>query len=111
MGFDITGTYYVYDLEEIEGFDDLKNRVVINWGKGALAWHQKMRDKGKLRDKEVIEILPKGYVKEFPGFLDFVLRYDELTTIMKSPEANREWHTMLSSVAGIYLITDTKEGK
>jgi hypothetical protein len=94
-----------YDLEKVEGFDDLKNRVVIDWGKSALAWHQWMRD------REVTEILPVGYVKGFPGYLDFVLRYDELQKIMNAPEANREWHTMLSSVAGVYLIMDTESGK
>jgi|GEM_PF-238871 hypothetical protein len=93
-----------YDLQEIEGFDDLKNRVVIDWGKGALAWHQ------WAKEFEVTEILPQGYVREFPGFLDFVIRYDELTTIINAPEANREWHIMLSSVAGIYLILDTRNG-
>jgi hypothetical protein len=30
---------------------------------------------------------------------------------MNAPEANREWHTMLSSVAGVYLIMDTESGK
>ena len=103
--FDIIGeTNVFYDLQEIEGFDDLKNRVVIDWGKGALAWHQ------WAKDREVTEILPQGYVREFPGFLDFVIRYDELTTIINAPEANREWHIMLSSVAGIYLILDTRDG-
>lgn len=112
--FDIIGdTDVFYDLKEIDGFDDLKNRVVIDWGKGALAWSQWVRKNGtgNLKNKEVVEILPKGYVKEFPGFLDFVIRYDELEAIVNNPEANREWHTMLSSVAGIYLIMDTDGGK
>jgi hypothetical protein len=104
--FDIVGdTDVFYDLKKIEGFEDLKNRVVIDWGKSALAWHQ------WASEREVTEIFPTGYVKEFPGFLDFVIRYDELQTIMNTPEANREWHTMLSSVAGIYLIMDTKGGQ
>lgn len=112
--FDITGdTYVFYDLKEMEGFDDLKSRAVVDWGKGALAWSQWVRKNGtgKLKDKEVTEILPTGYVKEFPGFEDFVLRYDDLQKMVNNPEANREWHTMLSSVAGIYLIMDTEGGK
>jgi hypothetical protein len=36
------------------GFDDLKGRVVIEWGKGALAWHE------RTTSKEAIEVLPKG---------------------------------------------------
>lgn len=98
------GGYY-YLLEEVHGFEDFKGRVVINWGNNALAWHQ------RLSKKEVIEILPTGYVKEFPGYLDFVLRYDELVSIIDNPDANREWHRKLLSVAGIYLITDMVTGK
>lgn len=96
---------YFYELEQVPGFEDLRDRVVINWGKSPLAWHQ------WLKEKEVIEVLPAGYVREFPGYLDVVLRYDELVAIIENPEANREWHTMLSAVAGIYLITDTHTGK
>jgi hypothetical protein len=94
-----------YELEEVPGFEDLKDRVVIDWGKGALAWHQ------WLKHKEVVEILPAGYTKKFTGYLDFVLTYDELVKIIKNPIANKEWHAMLSSVAGVYLILDESTGK
>jgi len=50
-------------------------------------------------------------VREFPGYLDFVLSYDELVAIIKNPDANREWHRMLSAVAGVYLIADLKTGR
>jgi hypothetical protein len=97
---------YYYELEKVGGFEALEDRIVIEWGSSSLAWHQWLRD----NDKEVIEILPKGYVREFPGYLDFVLSYDELVGIISSPDANREWHRMLSAVAGVYLITDVKTG-
>lgn len=97
------GFYYV--LELVHGFEALTDRVVIDWGAGALAWHQ------WLTDKEVIQVLPKGYVREFPGYLDFVLTFDELVSIVLHPEANREWHRMLAAVAGVYLIADMATGK
>ena len=96
---------HYYELEEVPGFEDLKGRVVIEWGKSTRSWHQ------NLRQKEVVEILPMGYVREFPGYLDFTLHYDELVEIIKNPEANREWHRMLAAVAGIYLIADAQTGK
>lgn len=99
-----TDNRYYYILEEVKGFEDLNGRVVIDWGGSPLAWHQ------WLTEKEVIEILPAGYVKEFSGFLDIILRYDELVSIINAPDANREWHRMLASVAGVYLITDTITG-
>lgn len=96
---------YFYDLEKEPGYEDLENRVVIEWGASPRAWHQ------WLSQREVVEILPKGYVKEFPGYLDFVLTYDELVSIVKNPSANRDWHRMLSAVAGVYLIADASTGK
>jgi hypothetical protein len=59
----------------------------------------------------VIEVLPKGYVRAFPGYLDFVLKQQELREIVANPEANRTWHSMLSEVAGIYLIVDQRTGR
>jgi hypothetical protein len=29
-----------YELQTVPGFEDLKDRIVIDWGKGARAWHQ-----------------------------------------------------------------------
>ncbi|MBY0513945.1 MAG: GIY-YIG nuclease family protein [Gemmataceae bacterium] len=98
--------YYVLDRQT--GFDDLIGRMVIDWGSSPLAWHQWLDAKN---DKEVVEILPAGYVRDFPGYLDFVISFDELVGIVKNPAANREWHRRLSAVAGVYLIVDGKSGK
>ena len=46
----------------------------------------------------------------YSGFLDLIVGLDELTRIVKNPEANREWHSSLSEVAGVYLIVDTGTG-
>lgn len=93
---------YFYELKCDSRFDDLARRVVVDWG--ARTWHQ------WFVDREVLEVLPRGYVKEFPGYLDFVLNYPELVEIVEHPAANREWHQMLRAVAGIYLITDQQTG-
>jgi hypothetical protein len=102
-----SSTDYYYELEEVRSFDDLRGRVVIDWGASSLSWHQWWTGK----DKEVIEILPVGYVRAFPGYLDFVLSYDELVRIIGNADANREWHRMLIAIAGVYLIADMKTGK
>jgi hypothetical protein len=91
---------YFYELTREPSFDDLAERVVINWGTGTRSWCQ------RLRDREVIEILPAGYARDFPGHFDFILSYAELSRIVGSPDAHREWHRRLESVAGIYVITD-----
>ena len=98
---------YVYNLVRDQRFDVLRDRLVIDWGAGTRSWVQKFRPD----EKEVVEVLPRGYVKEFPGFLDFILRFDELRTMIENRTANREWHRMLGSVAGVYLILDTMTGR
>ena len=94
--------WFYYDLELMPGFEDFQERVIINWGKAAIKWHQWAT---KDNDKEVIEVLPVGYTRDWPGYLDFILTHDELVRICNNPEANREWVYKLSTVAGIYLIT------
>lgn len=96
---------FYYELERLPGFEDYTERIIIDWGNGALSWHQ------WLSEKEVIEVLPRGYVAAFPGYLDFVLTFEELRTLVQHPEANREWHRMLAAVAGVYLIVDAETGK
>ncbi len=96
-----------YDLQSAPEFDDLVDRLVIDWGNNAIAWHQWYHAQAK----EVIEILPKGYIGNFPGLLDFMLEYDELKTLIYNPEANHEWRQHLSSVNGIYLILDASTGQ
>lgn len=81
-----------------------KDRLIIEWGKATISWCQ------KLSAKEVVEILPIGYVNDFPGFDEIILDFDDLKKIMDNKDANREWHRMLASVAGIYLILDTVTG-
>jgi len=46
--------YFYYDLAKVPGFEDLEQRVVIDWGHSR-SWHQWPK-----RDKEVLELLPTG---------------------------------------------------
>jgi len=97
---------YRYDLEKIEGFEDFEKRLVIRWNNVAQAWCMKI----DTNEKEVVQLLPKGYVRDFPGYLDVNLFYSELAAIIADPDANAVWHKMLSSVAAVYLIVDTTDG-
>lgn len=97
---------YEYNLEEMPAFKEFSDRLVIDWGGNAISWHQ-WYDR---QEKEVVEILPKGYIGNFPGLLDFVLDYDELKTLISNPDANYEWRHHLSAVNGVYLILDTSTG-
>lgn len=97
------GNFYV--LKKCEGYDDLEDRVIIDWGKSTRAWVR------WLSRMTVIEVLPEPNVMIFPGFENIVLKMDELRSIMKSNLVHRDWHVSLKNTAGIYLIYDSETGK
>lgn len=99
------GPFYFYDLIRDYSLSELEERLVIDWGSSTVSWCQK-----KL-DKDVIEILPKGFAKTFLGYENVILMFDELEKIVKNPDVNRQWKMMLSNVYGVYLILDTTNGQ
>ncbi len=100
LGSQFVDGHYLYNLQQVEAFDGLVDRLVIDWGASARAWLQ-WYDR---QEKAVIEILPSGYIGSFPGLQDFVLEFDELKTLIDNPEANHDWNHHLSAVNGVYLI-------
>lgn len=97
---------YFYDFRKESGFEDLENRLVIDWGKGTRAWIQ------HASNKEVVEIFPKGQLlRPFKDYLEFTLTHSELQYLYAHQEANREWRSRLSAVAGVYMILATTSGK
>jgi hypothetical protein len=97
---------YFYDLKKVNILNDMIDRVVIDWGNAAIKWEQWYHK----NPKEIIEILPKGYLGEFPGLTNFVLDFQELKKLIVNPDANRDWKNHLSSINGIYMILDNKTG-
>lgn len=97
----------LFDFQEVEGFDILKERVIINWGESALSWHQWWKN-----DKEVVRI-DKGFgndiVPPFTRYEDVVLNYEQLAKIFST--SNLEWKSKLEACNCIYLILDKNTGK
>lgn len=94
-----------YTLTYCPAFKDLEDRLVIDWGKGALAWHQ------WLTDRTILEIRAQG--RTLPPFRDYLrvhLTYDELTSLYGQVAAHKDWITGLSAIGAIYLITDSITG-
>lgn len=112
--FDKLLGHYDYELLRDERFDSLVQRLVIDWGKSVLSWHQ-WHDATREKDKKVVELLPAGYDgqfdRPFPGYLDFTLTHAELKDMVHNPQRNSEWHRALKSVSGVYLILDDRDGK
>jgi hypothetical protein len=97
---------YFYELARQPEFETLENRVVIEWGRAAQAWHQ------YTTNKRVDRVLPKGQLlRPFTDYLDFTLTHKELRYLVDHQEANSEWRFRLSAVAGVYLILATTTGR
>lgn len=93
-----------YEMKEVEGYEDLKERVIINWGEAAISWHQWISNL-----KAVIEIHPGLHYQQFKDYFDFILDFKELQEIVTNQYS--DWKKVLSITKGIYLINDVKTGK
>jgi hypothetical protein len=92
---------HFYELRRVPGFEELEHRLVIEWGKAAISWHQQL----KSNDKTIFELLPPGRtLAPFVDYLEFTLSFDELCKLFKHPDAHPDWRSSLRSVAGVYLI-------
>ncbi|MBF0694662.1 MAG: GIY-YIG nuclease family protein [Flavobacterium sp.] len=94
---------FVYEMEEVFGFEDLKERVIVKWT-NAISWHQYIKNL-----MEVIQIHPGLHYKQFTDYTDFILNYRELKEIVQNQYS--DWKKMLAATKGIYLIHDTLSGK
>lgn len=98
--------HFFYALEKRSGFEDLEDRLIIDWGKAALAWHQWF-----MADRPVIEIRPRGRaLAPFRDYLRVDLSFDDLVRLAAQPDAHRDWVAGLSAVGAIYLVVNALTG-
>lgn len=94
-----------FDIQEVLGFELLKERVVIDWN-NPIQWLQHYNDMPVIRiDRGLME----NNIPVFTRYEDVILDYVQLQTIIKSN--NSEWKSRLESCNCIYLILDKKNGK
>lgn len=99
------GNNYCYQLERVPGLEHLEDRVIVQWGAGALAWCQ------RVSNKPVLEVTAPGReLPPFDDYLEFSLSFGQLRALFKNDDAHHEWRSRLSAVAGIYLITAETSG-
>ena len=94
-----------YQLNPTAHCHELSERLVIDWGGSAVSWVQKRTD------KPVIAILPHAQFFKFDSFETSILDFEILCAIVKNDSANMEWQQILSSVNGVYCISDASSGK
>lgn len=102
----------VYDLSEADGFEPLKECVIIKWGDkptDGVHWHQYYNSNPKpvIRIDEGIESA-EG-VPYFKSYADINLSYEQLQKVINSNDST--WQTALQSLNCIYMIVDRHTGK
>lgn len=99
------GRVRTFDLTVSDRLADLRNRLVIGW-RSPRTWRLSGPTAAGYPVLEIADAQPVP----FPGFDRLVLNYPQLQAVMRE-HRYASWRTALSSVTGIYLITDTLDGR
>lgn len=100
------GALREFDLQLRPGaLADLVGRLVIRWA-SPRAWWVNGTTAQNYPVLEVVAAEPEP----FPGFDNLVVDFDRLQAVVSDPRY-AAWRTALSSVIGIYLITDLSDGR
>lgn len=99
------GNLRTFDLVASDHLADLRNRLVIGW-RSPRAWRLNGTTAGGYPVLEIADAEPVP----FPGFDRLALDYTELQAVLRE-QRYASWRTALASVVGVYLITDTRDGR
>lgn len=99
------GVRRTFDLVVSEHMADLRNRLVIGW-RSPRTWRLNGPTAAGYPVMEIADAQPVP----FPGFDRLVLDHAQLQAVMRE-HRYASWRTALSSVIGVYLITDTRDGR
>jgi len=100
-----------YKLTLLDDFKEYRKRLIIklkkpiSWGIYNKPFSSIQRD----FNPEIYEISPSAKLDNFNGFNKVLLKHSELQYIFQNDAP--EWRNNLSSVKGIYCITDTSNGQ
>lgn len=99
------GVRRIFDVVQSEHMADLRNRLVIGW-RSPRTWRMNATTAASYPVVGIADAEPIP----FPGFDRLVLSHVQLQAVMRE-HRYASWRTALSSVFGIYLITDTRDGR
>lgn len=99
------GVRRVFDMVVSEHMADLRGRLVIGW-RSPRTWWMRATTAASYPVMGIADAEPVP----FPGFDRLVLDYPQLQAVMRE-HRYASWRTALASVVGIYLITDTRDGR
>ncbi len=99
---------YRYMAKELAGLEHLIGKAIIMFKKEFRASY--LKGENYVDKLVMVELRPqKLTIGDFPGFKSVLLSYRMLKTVVR--ESNSSWSTVLSNVAGVYLIADVSSGK
>lgn len=96
-----------FELRPSRFLSALNDRLVIEWD-NPRSWHRSANSVTAAR-MPVLEIADRDKVS-FPGFDGVLLPYYQLRDMVDDPRY-ADWRTALAEVQGIYLITDSSNGR
>lgn len=99
---------FLYITEEITGLEHLTGKAIIQFKKDFRASYLKAK---KYANQLILKELrdQRMTIGDFPGYNSILLSYKNLKTVIR--ETIPSWKSALSNIAGIYLLTDTSNGK
>jgi hypothetical protein len=108
LGVKERGNGYAYSTRELKGLDDLTGKAIVEFDKSFRASYLRGP---KYEDSMFVVAIrdTRMTVGDFPGFKSVLLSLATLRTIVG--EKNPSWHSALSNVGGVYVITDNTTGK
>lgn len=100
-----------YNLTLLPDFADYRKRLIIKLSRpiGRDIYNKPYCSVQRDFDPEIYELAPSTKLGSFPGYNNVLLTHNDLQTIIKLEAP--EWKTALSSVKGVYCITDRATGK
>lgn len=100
--------WYKYSTQEIPGLEHLTGRAIVTFRKDFRASY--LVGQSYSDHLAVTELRPQRMsIGDFPGFNSVRLTYRLLSIVIR--EGLPSWKSPLSSVSGVYVITDTSSGK
>lgn len=105
--FDAVG----YKLTLMDNYIEYRRRLIIRLKRpiGRDIYNKRYISVQEDLDPEIYEVLPSQAIEDFPGYNNILLTHKQLQYIYRREAP--EWKKQLSSVKGVYCITDTTNGK
>ena len=100
-----------YKLSLMDDFADYRKRLIVRLEKpiGRNVYNKPFSNVQRDFNPEIYELAPSTKLGAFPGYSRVLLSHKDLQVIIKMQAP--EWKMALSSVKGVYCITDTSTGQ